>query len=116
LFSVIKGKHVDIGEAAMIMCRQFKENYHLPSEWVSGLNDHFPTVWERIPDSALSELKEWWINNWYRTYSILEPQRHQQIMEMDSPEARQYQEWFNSKGERGHKMMRDFKAEPWWIK
>lgn len=118
LFSVIKGKHVDIGEAAMIMCRQFQRQYNLPTEWSCGLNENFPTVWERIPDSALPELKEWWVNNWYRVYSILEPKKHQMIMEMTSPEARQYQEWFNSKGERGHKMMRDIKinTETWWNK
>jgi hypothetical protein len=114
LFSVIKKRHVDIGEAAMIICRHFRVRYELPKEWVSGLNENFPTVWERIPDSALEEQKEWWINNWFRVFALLQPVRHDQIMQMTSPDALQYQEWYNSHGEKGHKMMKDFKAPPWW--
>jgi hypothetical protein len=116
LFAVIKSKHIDIGEALLVVYRTFEKTYNLTkASFICSLNESPVTVWELLPDSALESLKEWWINNWYRVYSILAPKRHNQIMQMTSPEAREYQEWFNSQGEKGHKMMKDFKAEPWYI-
>ena len=122
LFEVVKKKHVPISEAAIIICRTMQKEYALPTSWSGPMNEPIPTVWELLPDSALDYLKEWFINNWYRVYLILEPRTHQVIMEMPGEYAEQYRLWFNSHGEKGHKMMRDISLDniqkeiPWWNK
>jgi hypothetical protein len=98
LHSVCRNLHLPLGEAQNMLMKQFEYN------------------WDTLPDNRLDEMKLWFTNNWYRAFEVLEPEKHTTIMAMTSPEARQYQEWYNSQGEKGHKMMRDFKTEMWWIK
>jgi hypothetical protein len=79
---------------------------------------NFGYTWETLPDSELSNMQQFFINNWFRTYEIFCPENHAVIMKMESAEAKQYQEFYNSKGERGRKMMRDYKAPEnmYWMK
>jgi hypothetical protein len=80
---VCRNKHLDLGEAILMINR----NYGYGS-------------WDAIPDAKKDELKTFFINNWFRCYQILEPEKHVQIMAMDTAEASVYQAFYNSNGER----------------
>ena len=116
LFEVLKKKHVSVGEAAIVIVRTMSEKYSLPNHWCGPINEPGPTPWEALPDFALEELKEWFINNWYRVFSILEPIRHEQIMALPGPQAQQYRDWFNSAGEKGRAMMSGHVDIKWYNK
>jgi len=121
LFEVLKNKHIFIGEAAIIIQRNFQDEFKLPGKYVSySTTETCDTIWEELPDNELDRLKEFFINNHFRFFAMLEPQRHDEIMKMQSQEGKQYQEHFNSHGEHGKKMMCDRKVvaqtEQWYKK
>ena len=92
-------KYLDLGEAVTMI--QITFNY----------------IWGTIPYGKLDDIKQFLMNNWFRNYAILEPDRHQQIMAMTTPEALQYQEFYNSHGETGHKIMRNIDPQSlYWMK
>ena len=116
LFEVLKKKHVLIAEAAIIIVRQMSSKYEMSTVYQGPMNEPIPTVWERLPDYALQEVKDWFINNWFRIYSILEPENHAQIMAMSGPQAQFYRDWFNSSGEKGRAMMASTPNVQWYSK
>jgi len=96
---ICKNKYLDLGEALLM------------------LNKSFGYIWDTIPFGKMDEIKQWFINNWFRNYQILEPEKHEQIMKMESPDARQYQDFYNSQGIQGRKLMETIpKIEAWWNK
>jgi hypothetical protein len=93
-----RNRYIDLGEALIMLRKTF--NY----------------LWDTIPFGKMDEVKQWFENNWFRSFAILEPEKHQEIMQMQSQEARHYQAFYNSNGVNRGPMGNypETKTNAWW--
>jgi hypothetical protein len=98
LLTVCHNKHVCTGETLLVINRMWGFTF------------------ETLPDSRLEDTKTWMLNNWFRVYAVLEPERHEKIMTEDIPHAQAYRDFYNSAGQRGRSMMSGRVNIPWYNK
>jgi hypothetical protein len=75
-------------------------------EAVIVIAKNFGYIWDTIPFSKIGEIREFWINNWFRVFAILEPEKHAEFMISNNEGLLLYQSWYNSRDEMGNQTMR----------
>jgi hypothetical protein len=77
-----------------------------PGEMVLVIKKIYGQVPAALPDFKKDEIENWLQENWFRFYAILEPEKHALIMQMTDENARQYQLFYESRGESGRRFKR----------
>jgi hypothetical protein len=93
-----KNRYVDLGEAVVL------------------INKTFGYIWDTIPFGKIDEILEWFQNNWFRGYAIMDSEKHVLIMSMNDPIAKLYQTFYSSNGSSRGPMgkINPPKIEPHW--